>query len=120
MWPWASCVAVGKLYTAGELYAAGELYVAGQLYVAGEVLCRWRAVWQWRAVRRWAVVGCLGGAWHFMVLAQMSQWLTAGVSSRATDHLSLEGRPRIGCLPVQRPARGVTRAGRSDPLCRGY
>jgi len=36
--PWASCVAVGKLYIAGELYAAGELYVAGEL------LYRWRAV----------------------------------------------------------------------------
>jgi hypothetical protein len=31
MWPWVSCVVVGKLYTACELYAAGELYVAGEL-----------------------------------------------------------------------------------------
>src|SRR5947209_12508908 len=53
-------------------------------YVAGELLCRRRAVWQWRAVRRWAVVGCLGGAWHFMVLAQMSQWPTAPGSRRWT------------------------------------
>lgn len=54
MWPWASCMAVGKLYTASELYAAGELYVAGEL------LYRWRAVWQWRAVRRWASYATVG------------------------------------------------------------
>ena len=30
MWPWVSCVAVGKLYTAGELYAAGELCGSGE------------------------------------------------------------------------------------------
>ena len=59
----------------------------GKLYVAGEVLCRRRAVWQWRAVRRWAVVGCLGGAWHFMVLAQMSQWPTAAMALRPNDTL---------------------------------
>jgi hypothetical protein len=34
MWPWASCVAVGKLYTAGELYAAGELCGGGVLGAA--------------------------------------------------------------------------------------
>ena len=66
VWPWASCVAAGKPYTAGELYAAGELYVAGEL------LYRWRAVWQWRAMRRWASYAVV-----WVVLAQMSQWPTA-------------------------------------------
>src|SRR5947209_9258363 len=58
-------------------------------YVAGELLCRRRAVWQWRAVRRWAVVGCLGGAWHFMVLAQMSQWPTAEGAEKRNPKMAL-------------------------------
>jgi hypothetical protein len=51
VWPWASCVAVGKLcdklYTASELYAIGELCGSGELCDGGQAM--------WR---------CLGVAWH--------------------------------------------------------
>ena len=60
MWPWVSCVAVGKLYTAGELYAAGELYVADELLYRWRAVWQWRALWQWRAVQRWASCAAVG------------------------------------------------------------
>jgi hypothetical protein len=44
MWPWASYVAVDKLYTAGELYAAGELCGSGELCRGGQAMWRWH---QW-------------------------------------------------------------------------
>jgi hypothetical protein len=51
----------------------------GKLYVAGEVLCRWRGAMslaRYVAVASCAAVGsggCLGGAWHFMVLAHVTR-----------------------------------------------
>jgi hypothetical protein len=44
VWPWASRVAAGKLYTAGELYAAGELCGSGELCRGGQAMWRWH---QW-------------------------------------------------------------------------